>query len=167
MPFKTWRQNMILGNVHLVRGGGGGLQNGRGAQEVLPLRKGGGGGKSFGYADGGYNKFWGSFYAVSKSFGSAISHFIAPPPLPVINDQSLSMGRDSIPSKSKLIPCGQEEGVIRPSLRLHLFSIKVQEKLLLHFGYNRPLLHVYQSFEYEVMLLIHEIFIQDDTCNGI
>ena len=33
--------------------GGGGLQNGRGACEVLPLRKGGGGGKSFTHAEGG------------------------------------------------------------------------------------------------------------------
>ena len=35
--------------------GRGGLQNGRGggAREVLPLRKGGGGGKSFSHAEGG------------------------------------------------------------------------------------------------------------------
>ena len=33
---------------HQLQGGGGGVQNGRGgACEVLPLRKGGGGGKSF------------------------------------------------------------------------------------------------------------------------
>ena len=42
-----------------------GLQNGRGggAPEVLPLRK--GGGKSFSNAEGGHNKFWGSFYMVA------------------------------------------------------------------------------------------------------
>ena len=35
---------MTLGTGHLLRGGGGGLQKGRGgACEVLPLRKGGGG----------------------------------------------------------------------------------------------------------------------------
>ena len=65
--------------------GRGGLQNGRGAREVLPLRKGGGGGNSFSHAEGGgtqkvlamlkggggHTKFWGNFYAVAGSF----SHF--------------------------------------------------------------------------------------------
>ena len=44
-------------------GEGGGKMEG-GACEVLPLRKGGGGGKSFSHAEGGH-KFWGSFYAVA------------------------------------------------------------------------------------------------------
>ena len=44
---------------------GGRLQNGRGACEVLPLRR--GGRKSFCYAEGGH-KFWGSFYVVALSF---------------------------------------------------------------------------------------------------
>ena len=48
--------------------GRGGLQNGRGACEVLPLRKGGGGGKSFSHAEEGAQKFWGSFYTVAWSF---------------------------------------------------------------------------------------------------
>ena len=48
-------------------GGGGGLQNGSGACEVLPLRK-GQAGKSFSHAEGGQNKFWGIFYAVASSF---------------------------------------------------------------------------------------------------
>ena len=45
--------------------GGGGLQNGMGANEVLPLRK-CGGGNIFSHAEGGGDKmFWGSFYAVA------------------------------------------------------------------------------------------------------
>ena len=40
--------------------GRGGLQNGRGgARQVLPLRKGGGGGKSFRHAEGGAQKVLG------------------------------------------------------------------------------------------------------------
>ena len=39
------------------------------ASEVLPLRKGGGGGrKRFSHAGGGQKKFWGSFYAVVLTF---------------------------------------------------------------------------------------------------
>ena len=48
-------------NFHfsLITGRGGGLQNGRrGAHEVLPLRKGGGGETVFGILKGGHNKFW-------------------------------------------------------------------------------------------------------------
>ena len=42
---------------------------GGGACEVLPLWKGGGGGKSFSHAEGGgHNKCWGNFYAVAWSF---------------------------------------------------------------------------------------------------
>ena len=38
-----------------------------GACEVLPLQKGGGGGKGFSDAErgGGHNKFWGSFHVVA------------------------------------------------------------------------------------------------------
>ena len=41
----------------------GDYKTGGGAPEVLPLRK-GGGGNSFSHAEGGHNKFLGSFYAV-------------------------------------------------------------------------------------------------------
>ena len=41
-------------------GEGGGLLNGRGACEVLPLRK------VLAMLKGGHNKFWGSFYAIWK-----------------------------------------------------------------------------------------------------
>ena len=41
----------------LITGRGGGYKTGgRGAREVLPLRKGGGGGKSFSHAEGGAHK---------------------------------------------------------------------------------------------------------------
>ena len=44
---------LSVGDWSLI-GGGGGLQNGRGASEVLPLPKGGGGvGKSISHAEGG------------------------------------------------------------------------------------------------------------------
>ena len=51
----------------LITGRGGGYKTGGagGAREVLPLRKGGGGGKSFSHAEGGHKKVWGSFYAVA------------------------------------------------------------------------------------------------------
>ena len=83
-------------------------ERGRGACEVLPLRKrGGGGGQSFSHAEGGGDaKVWPlfkrgggrkKFYPVLRGgganiFGSAIFPFCTPPPppsLPVINDQSL------------------------------------------------------------------------------
>ena len=51
----------------VINYGEGGLQNGRGACEVLPLRK-GGGGQSFSHAEEGAQKFWGSFYAVAWRF---------------------------------------------------------------------------------------------------
>ena len=46
--------------------GEGGIQNGRGYVKFYAYRK-GGGGKSFSHAEGagGYNTFWGSFYAVA------------------------------------------------------------------------------------------------------
>ena len=47
--------------------GGGGLQNGRGEREVLPLRK-GGVGKSFSHAEGGAQKVLGSFLRSSLKF---------------------------------------------------------------------------------------------------
>ena len=45
-----------------ITGRGGGLQNRRGAREVLPLRK--GGGEVLALLKGGHKKFWGSFYVV-------------------------------------------------------------------------------------------------------
>ena len=42
----------------LITGRGGGLHNGRGACEVLPLEKGG----------GGHKQFWGRFYTVAWRF---------------------------------------------------------------------------------------------------
>ena len=102
--------------------GRGGLQNGKGACEDLPLQNGwGGGGKGFSHAEGGVQKKFGvvfkwqlevlvilkggrkkfpalkgkmrKFHPVlkgcAKSFGPAIFPFCSPPPLPVINDQSL------------------------------------------------------------------------------
>ena len=59
----------------------------RGACEVLPLRK-GEGGKSFSHAEGGHNKFFfgGGGAQVSDP---PFSHCVPPPPLTVINDQSL------------------------------------------------------------------------------
>ena len=55
-----------LGTGHQLRGGGGGLQNGRRGEacEVLPQRKGGGGGteKHLAMLKGGPKRFWGSFY---------------------------------------------------------------------------------------------------------
>ena len=48
---------------------GGGLQNGRGACKVLPLRKGGGGAEQvLVMLKGGHKRFWGSLYAVAGSF---------------------------------------------------------------------------------------------------
>ena len=46
------------------------LITGRGACEVLPLRKGGGGRKTLSHAErgGGHSKFWSSFYVVALSF---------------------------------------------------------------------------------------------------
>ena len=52
-----------------------------GARKVLPLQKGGGGGKSFSHAERG---------GAQKVLDPRIFHFVAPP-LPVINDQSLSL----------------------------------------------------------------------------
>ena len=52
-------------------GGGGGelLNGGRGASEVLPLRKKGGAAESvLAMPKGGHNKFWGNFYTVAGSF---------------------------------------------------------------------------------------------------
>ena len=53
----------------LITGGGGYKTEGGGEHEGLPLRKGGGGGKSVSHAEGGggegHNKFWGSFYTVA------------------------------------------------------------------------------------------------------
>ena len=46
----------------------GGLHNGKGAHEVLPLRKVGEGAEkalAMRKGGGGHNKFWGSFYAVA------------------------------------------------------------------------------------------------------
>ena len=50
--------------------GRGGLQNGRGggAREVLPLQKGGGGGKSFSHSEGGAQKVLGLFLRGSLKF---------------------------------------------------------------------------------------------------
>ena len=48
----------------LITGRGGGLQNGRGAREVLPVRK-EGAEKVLSMLKGGHKKFWGSFYAVA------------------------------------------------------------------------------------------------------
>ena len=50
---------------HGEGGGGGYKTGGRGAREVLPLRKGGGAEKVLAMLKGGHNKFWGSFYAVA------------------------------------------------------------------------------------------------------
>ena len=49
-----------MGRGAYTTGGGGG-----GAREDLPLRKGGGGEGVLAMVKGGYNKFWGSFYAVA------------------------------------------------------------------------------------------------------
>ena len=43
----------------LITGRGGGYKTGGGAREVLPLQKGGGGGKSFSHAEGGAQKVLG------------------------------------------------------------------------------------------------------------
>ena len=43
----------------LITGRGGGYKTGGGAREVLPLKKGGGGGKSFSHAEGGAQKVLG------------------------------------------------------------------------------------------------------------
>ena len=52
-----------------MTGRGGGVQKREGgdACEVLPLRKRGGGGKSFNHSErgGGHTQFWGSFYVVA------------------------------------------------------------------------------------------------------
>ena len=52
-------------------GEGGGLQNGRGAREVLPLRK-GWAEKVLAMLKGGHNKFWGSFSAVARRFSHIV-----------------------------------------------------------------------------------------------
>ena len=52
--------------------GRGGLQNGGGAREVLPLRKGGGAEQVLAMLKGGHKKFWGSFYAVAGSFSHIV-----------------------------------------------------------------------------------------------
>ena len=48
-----------------------------GACQVLPLQKGGGGGKRFSHAEGagggGHTKFWGSHYTVACSFSCFFS----------------------------------------------------------------------------------------------
>ena len=49
-------------------GGGGGLQNGKGVCEVLPLRKGRGGRTSFSHAEGGSQKVLRSFLCGSLKF---------------------------------------------------------------------------------------------------
>ena len=55
-----------LGTGHyLWGGGGGGLQIGRGACEVLPLQKKGGGGLSHAEGGGGLKMLWGSLYVVA------------------------------------------------------------------------------------------------------
>ena len=55
----------ILRDWSLITGRGGGYKTGGGAREVLPLRKGGGGGNSFSHSEGGHKTFRGSFYAVA------------------------------------------------------------------------------------------------------
>ena len=56
-------------HLSLITGRGGGVQNRRvGACEVLPLRKGGGGGVAenvLAMLKRGHKMFWGSFYAVA------------------------------------------------------------------------------------------------------
>ena len=47
---------------------GGGYKTGGGAREVLPLRKGGGGGKSFSHSEGGAQKVLGLFLCGSLKF---------------------------------------------------------------------------------------------------
>ena len=84
----------------LITGRGGGYKTGGGAREVLRLRK-GGGGKRFSHAEGGggrekFPRFKRGVREVlpcleggAKSIGPAIFPFCRPP-LPVINDQSLT-----------------------------------------------------------------------------
>ena len=104
---------MKIRNWSLITGRGGGLQNrrGGGTSSFTPTKR--GDGKSFSHAEGGYKKFWGSFYVGgarkvstllkggrkkfypvlrggAQSFGPAIFPFCSSP-LPVINDQSLSI----------------------------------------------------------------------------
>ena len=56
----------ITGKGLVTNYGEGGLQNGRGrGREVLPLRKGGGGGKSLTMLKGGAQQVLGYFYAVA------------------------------------------------------------------------------------------------------
>ena len=49
----------------LITGRGGGLQNGRGAREVLPLQKEGLEKVLAMLKGGGHKKYWGGFYAVA------------------------------------------------------------------------------------------------------
>ena len=54
------------GGGYKTEGGGGATKReGGGHVKFYPYRKGGGGGKSFSHAEGGHNKFWGSFYVVA------------------------------------------------------------------------------------------------------
>ena len=61
-----------LGLVTNNQEGGGGYKTGRGAREVLHLRKGGGAEKVLAMLKGGHKKFWGSFYAVACSFSHIV-----------------------------------------------------------------------------------------------
>ena len=98
------KTNIIgLGDWSLITGRGGGQigrgrghvkfyayeKGGGGAQKVLAMLKEGGGAKSFHLlkGEGGRKKF----YRVLRGGGpKSFSHFVAPPPLPVTNDQSLT-----------------------------------------------------------------------------
>ena len=52
-------------------GEGGATKGGGGAREVLPLRK-GGAQKVLAMLKGGHKKFWGSFYAIARSFSHIV-----------------------------------------------------------------------------------------------
>ena len=62
-----WNTGSKLRDWSLIMGRGGGLQNGRRACEVLPLRKGGGGAENVlaMLKGGGHKMLWGSIYAVA------------------------------------------------------------------------------------------------------
>ena len=67
-PYLYETQTGLKGLVTNYGEGGGGYKTGGGAHEVLPLRKGGGGGKSFSHSEGGAQKVLGLFLRGSLKF---------------------------------------------------------------------------------------------------
>ena len=58
MPLSLRDRSLITGRGGPTKREGGGMRS------FTPTKR-GGGGKSFSHAEGGHNKFWGSFYAVA------------------------------------------------------------------------------------------------------